>query len=81
MLFRSDTTQPSTVTPAAPPPKSIPRLSDMSDDVDVGTTKVVNMPSQATASTSQTEYSGPTNVRNPNPVVYRTAMRNDQAQP
>ena len=76
-----DTTQPSMVTPAAPPPMNIPTLSDMSDNVEVGTTKVVNMPSQSAASTSQTEYSGPTNVRNPNPVVYRTAMRNDQTQP
>lgn len=76
-----ETTQPSSITPATTAPRSLPSLSDLSDDIDVGRTEVVNLPSQATASTSQTEYTGPTNVRNPNPVVYRTAMYNDQAQP
>lgn len=75
-----DTTRPAMVTPSVPSPTQLPTLSDMSEDVDVGSTQVVNMPSQSNASYTNNEYTGSPSVRNPNPVVYRTAMRNDQAQ-
>lgn len=68
-----------TTPPVAPRvPSSIPSLMD-SDYMESGEATVINNSSQSSVSNEESDYSGTPNVRNPNPIVYRTAMFNDQA--
>lgn len=66
--------------PISPPrvPSSIPSLID-SDYMESGEATVINNSSQSAVSNEESDYGGTPNVRNPNPIVYRTAMFNDQA--